>query len=107
MNYQDFIKPELLILIPVLYCIGAGIKKSAFKNAYIPFILGGAGVVLSAIYLFASEPISNAQEVATAIFTAVTQGVLCAAAAVYTNQLFKQIKKDEKEEKGDDKNGEV
>ena len=68
MDYKEFIKPELIILIPVLYCIGAGIRKSALRNAIIPFILGGAGVVLSAIYLFASEPISNAQEVATAIF---------------------------------------
>ena len=27
MNYQDYIKTELLILIPVLYFIGLGLKK--------------------------------------------------------------------------------
>ena len=28
MDYQDYIKTELLILIPVLYFIGIGLKKS-------------------------------------------------------------------------------
>lgn len=90
MNYQEFIKPELLILIPVLYFIGMAIKKSNASNAIIPFILGGLGVVLSGIYLFAVDEINGKQAIATAIFTAFTQGVLVAAASVYTNQLIKQ-----------------
>ena len=28
MDYQEFIKPELLVLVPVLYVIGLGLKKS-------------------------------------------------------------------------------
>lgn len=97
MNYQEFIKPELLILIPVLYFIGMGIKKSSVRDTLIPLILGGAGVALSAIYLFAAEPITGSQAVFTAIFTAITQGVLCAAAAVYTNQLIKQASRENEE----------
>lgn len=97
MNYQEFIKPELLILIPVLYFIGIAIKKSAIRDALIPFILGAVGIVISAIYLLASTEISGLQEVATAIFTALTQGILCAAASVYSNQLIKQAIKDKKE----------
>lgn len=100
MNYQEFIKPELLILIPVLYFVGMAIKKSPLKDEIIPFILGAVGILLSGIYLFASEPIIGAQAVFTAIFTAITQGVLCAAAAVYSNQILKQATKDkEKEDK--------
>ena len=95
MNYQDFIKPELLVLIPVLYFIGTAIKKSKIADNKIPFILGGVAILLSGIYLFATEEIIGAQAVATAIFTAITQGVLCAAATVYTNELITQSQKEE------------
>lgn len=93
MSWQEFIKPELLILIPVLYFIGAGIKKSAITDALIPFILGVVGIILAGIYVFATDEIKGTQAVLTAIFTAITQGVLCAAGSVYTNQLIKQSKK--------------
>ena len=99
MNWQEFIKPELLILIPVLFFAGEAIKKSKINNAAIPFILGIAGAVLSAIYLFASTSVSGAQEVATAVFTALTQGVLVAAASVYGDQLLKQATKSKEEAK--------
>ena len=95
MDYQQFIKPELLILIPALYAIGAAIKKASIKDKFIPLILGALGVLLAGVYLFATEPITGAQAVATAIFTAFTQGVLCAAASVYTNELIKQAQKEE------------
>lgn len=99
MNWQEFIKPELLILIPVLFFAGEAIKKSKINNAAIPFILGIAGAVLSAIYLFASNHISGTQEVATAVFTALTQGVLVAAASVYGDQILKQATKSREESK--------
>lgn len=95
MDYQEFIKPELLVLIPVLYFIGMAIKKSAIRDNFIPLILGGTGILLSGIYLFAVEEINGTQAVATAIFTAITQGILCAAASVYTNQLIKQAQKED------------
>lgn len=93
MSWQEYIKPELLVLIPVLYFIGTGIKKSPIKDAFIPLILGAAGILLSGIYLFAVGPITGTQAVFTVIFTAITQGVLCAAAAVYANQIIKQAGK--------------
>lgn len=95
MNYQEFIKPELLILIPVLYFIGMGIKRSAISDTLIPLLLGAAGVVLAGIYLFAVAEVDGVKAAFTAIFTAITQGILCAAAAVYTNQLLKQAGKDD------------
>lgn len=93
MNYQEFIKPELLVLIPVLYFVGVAIKKSKCKDSLIPFILGVTGVLLSGIYLFATDEINGTQAVATAIFTSITQGVLVAAASVYANQIIKQSQK--------------
>ena len=95
MNFQDYIKPELLILIPVLYFIGVAIKKSDTANKFIPWILGAISVVLSALWVFANSPIDAGTDIATAIFTALTQGVLIAAASVYVNQLVKQTGKEE------------
>ncbi len=97
MNYQEFIKPELLILIPVLYFIGIAIKKSAIRDALIPVVLGAVGIFVSGVYLLATTEIIGLQGVATAIFTALTQGILCAAAAVYGNQIIKQAIKDKNE----------
>ncbi len=95
MNYQDYIKTELLILIPVLYFIGIGLKKSKLPDKWIPIVLGVSAVVLSAIWVFATVDINGLQETASAIFTAVTQGVLVAGASVYANQLYIQARKEE------------
>lgn len=103
MNYQEFIKPELLILIPVLYFIGAAIKKSKMRDNLIPFILGVVGVFFAGVYLFAADEIIGTQAIATAIFTAFTQGVLCAAASVYANQIIKQASQDSDNEEEKEK----
>ncbi|MBR5222913.1 MAG: phage holin family protein [Clostridia bacterium] len=95
MNYQDYIKTELLILVPVLYFLGIGLKKSKMPDKWIPLILGISAVVLSAVWVVATADISGLQEAASAIFTAVTQGVLVAGASVYVNQLYIQAKKEE------------
>lgn len=95
MNYQDYIKTELLILVPVLYFLGIGLKKSKMPDKWIPLILGISAVVLSAIWVVATADISGLQEAASAIFTAVTQGVLVAGASVYVNQLYIQARKEE------------
>ena len=99
MSFQDFIKPELLILVPVLYFVGMAIKKSSVKDSLIPFILGGIGVIVTAIYLLSTVEIVGVKGVFTAIFTSLTQGILCAAASVYADQLLKQAEKGKKEEK--------
>lgn len=95
MDFQNYIKPELLILIPVLYLIGFSIKKSSIADKHIPWILGLCGIFLSLVYLFANEPITGVQPILTALFTAITQGILCAGASVYVNQIVKQAKKEE------------
>lgn len=95
MNYQDYIKTELLILIPVLYLVGVGLKKSKMPDKWIPLTLGTAAIVLSAVWVIATADISGVKEAASAIFTAVTQGLLAAGASVYVNQLYIQAKKEE------------
>ncbi len=95
MNYQEYIKTELLILVPVMYFIGIGLKKSKLPNKWIPIILGVSAIVLSSAWVIATSDISGLQETTSAIFTAVTQGVLVAGASVYANQLYLQAKKEE------------
>ena len=58
MDYTEYIKPELLILIPVLYLIGIAIKKSALADKFIPVVLGAVAVVLAGLYIFATTDIS-------------------------------------------------
>lgn len=93
MDYQEYIKSELLILVPVLYIIGLGLKKSKLKDKWIPLVLGITGIALSAVWVIATCQIATVQEVAASLFTAVTQGILAAGASVYVNQLCVQAHK--------------
>ena len=93
MNFEDFIKPELLILIPVLYVVGIGLKKSKLCDPYIPLILGWISIALSAAWVIHTSDISTLSDVAYALFVSVTQGILSAGASVYVNQLYVQSKK--------------
>ena len=92
---QNYIKPELLVLIFVLYFIGIGIKNTEkIKNKYIPIILGCIGIIISAIYVVATSDFNGYKTVFMGVFTAIVQGVLVAGASVYINELIKQNKKE-------------
>lgn len=94
----EFIKPELLALIPVLYFIGTGLKKARWlSDRMIPAALCVLGVLLSAVYVLASSAAAwhSWQDVLLMIFTAVVQGVLVAGCSTFCNQIYKQmLKKD-------------
>lgn len=92
----EFIRPELLILIPVLYLIGIAIKKTkALNDKYIPVLLGLAGIFLCLLYLGSQRPPGNMQEVLLFVFSSLTQGILTAGGSVYANQIKKQATKSE------------
>lgn len=91
MEYTNYIKPELLVLAVALVGIGAILKSlKAIKDNLIPVILLGIGIILSCVYVLGTEGITP-----VSIFTAVVQGALCAAAAVFSHQIVKQAKKGE------------
>lgn len=93
---KQFIKPEILILVPVLYFIGVMIKNTLLiKDKFIPLTLGITGIVLAVIWVLATTDINNTKDIYTAIFTAITQGILCSGASVYVNQIIKQSLKKE------------
>ena len=93
MNFEEFIKPELLVLIPVLYLVGIGLKKSKLSDTLIPLLLGGISIVLSATWIIATSDIITLGDIAYAIFLSVTQGILSAGASIYFNQIYLQSKK--------------
>ena len=94
---MNYVKPELIVVAIVLYFVGLALKKTErVSDKYIPVILGIVGIVMALIYVLAvSLPISSAGEVLMAIFTAIVQGVLCAGLSTYTNQIWKQLNKEE------------
>lgn len=88
-NYEDWLYPELVVLVPVLYGLGLVLKHLEFiKDKYIPLILTGVSVALSCLYILANDGIS-----AKNAFAGVTQGIISVAAAVYGHQLYKQSTK--------------
>ena len=92
---KELIKPELIVLVPVLYLIGMMLKKSQISNKYIPLYLGFVSVALSGLVVFSSVVLTDWKEVLLGIFSSITQGVLCAGASVYVNQLIKQKDKND------------
>lgn len=98
MEYQEYMKTELLILVPVLYFIGIGLKRSKLANRWIPITLGFIGVILSSIWVIGTTEIAGMKELAMTFFTAITQGILAAGASVYVNQIYTQARKSDAEE---------
>ena len=89
MQIKDYVKPELLVVAVVLYFIGMWLKQSeTVKDKYIPLINGLIGVAICAIYVFATCACGSGQDIALAVFTALTQGVLVAGLSTYVNQIF-------------------
>lgn len=93
---MNYVKPELLVLAIVLYFVGISMKRSqAIKDKYIPVGLGIIGIILAGIWVVATCPLGNVQEIAMAVFTAIVQGILVAGLSTYANQILKQIRKEE------------
>ena len=96
---KGFIRPELLVLVPVLYFIGMGLKRARFvPDRWIPVLLGIAGILLATLWLCAG----GERDVLPTAFAAITQGILCAGASVYINQIIKQGGKADEQTHGDD-----
>lgn len=94
MDIMDFIKPELFVLIPVLYFIGIGFKNTdKISDNFIPLLLGFCGIALALIWVLSTTDFISNKDIFNAIFTSIVQGVICAGLSVYCNQIYKQFKK--------------
>lgn len=93
MNYEillQFIRPELLILVAVLWCLGLFLKKMPWFTAEwaIPLILLFVGIILTILYLAIILAEGFTQ---ITILMGLIQGILIAAVAVFFNETIKQI----------------
>ena len=92
---MNFVKPELLVLVPALLILGKMLKGSSVPDKHIPAALGVCGVLLAVVWVVGRTPLGTYQDILNAIFAAVTQGIITAGLAVYGNQLVKQAGKEE------------
>ena len=85
-----------LIIVMLFYGIRF-LERKDFKNACLLGICAGfcGNLKISGIYVFATCYYNTAQDIAMAVFTSMTQGVLVAGLSTYVNQLIKQLEKDE------------
>lgn len=96
MDMMELIRPEMLTLIPVLYLIGAGLKKAeVFENKYIPLGLGLLGALLGAAWLLVFRDAEY--NILQSLLMGAVQGILCAGCSVYANQIYKQLKEEKSE----------
>lgn len=101
---MNYIKPELFVMVFVLYFFRACLEKAQFvKDKYIPFALGITGILVCGVWVLGSCPLGNFQEIAIALFTAIVQGVLAAGLSTYVDQLAKRRNKEDRIVETDEK----
>jgi hypothetical protein len=86
----QFIRPELMILVAALYCLGLFLKKMPWFTAEwaIPLILLVIGIALTILYLAIILAEGFTQ---ITILMGLIQGILVAAVAVFFNETVKQV----------------
>jgi len=100
LDVLNFIKPDLVILIPVLIGLGRILKSSErVCNQDIPLYLTITSIFLASSYILSVNAYENApvEYIANLVFKGVVQGTLCASLAIFGHQLTKQtLDKDKK-----------
>ena len=94
MNWElilSYVRPELIILVVFIWAIGLFLKKAPwFKSEWqIPFILLAISILFAILWI---AIVIGEGWAAAVIISAIVQGVLVAALAVFGNEAFKQIK---------------
>ncbi|MBR7136648.1 MAG: phage holin family protein [Clostridia bacterium] len=88
MEITNYIRPEFLCLIPMLWVLGRLLKSAPFfSDRLIPLALGVVGSLTAVCYAIGEEGMNDA----AGIVTAAVQGILCAGTAVYGHQMVKQL----------------
>lgn len=92
---NQYIRAELIAIIPVLTVISKLLYKSKINDGYVQFITFGVSVVLCGLYVFATQVTNSLPTVLMALFTTLTQGILLDGASVYTSMIVKALPKKE------------
>lgn len=88
-----FLTPKHMIIIVFLYVVGMGLKKyETLKDNYIPLILTVLSFLLCLMLTLSDEPVPvTFQSTMGMAYNVIFQSFSCVAAAVYFNQLGKQL----------------
>lgn len=79
---MTYLVENCAIVVPVLWCIGAALKRTPkVADWLIPYLLGGAGVALCLTIVLSTGG---------SAVDGIMQGIITAGVAVYGNQLVKQ-----------------
>ena len=82
---MTYLVENCAIVVPVLWCIGAALKRTPkVADWLIPYLLGGAGVALCLTIVLSTGG---------SAVDGIMQGIITAGVAVYGNQLVKQAAK--------------
>ena len=80
---EQYILPEITIIIPVLIVIGMMLKKATYIQDWtIPILLAVVGILLAVITIGAKDGYTS-----ESIVTGIVQGILATGMAVYVHQL--------------------
>ena len=71
---QEFIDPQLLVVVPMLWGIGMAVKKSTIENRFIPAVLLVCSWAVVMLHLMGTNLLLDSQAVAACIFAGVSQG---------------------------------
>lgn len=88
---NEYVKSELLVVVPVLYILAKFLDSSKVNNQKIPLILMIISLVLAGIYTFATVDISTPQLFLLALFSTLVQGILLSGAAVFSGILIQTV----------------
>lgn len=92
LNLMEFIPSNLIILVAVLYILGAGLKRSKVPDKYITLVLLILGITIAVLLSIIN---SQYKTMLDAIINGAMQGVLCWGVAIGVNQTAKQLNKEE------------
>lgn len=103
MDYQAFIewllsyvRPELLLLFPAALIAGKVMKDNEkVKDTSIPSIIAISGSVIGVLITITLSAMTTWQQWLQAIISGGLMGLICAGAAVFAHQLYKQKQKAE------------
>jgi ABC-type uncharacterized transport system permease subunit len=80
---EQYILPDIMVLIPVLIIIGMMLKKVSYIQDWtIPILLAVVGILLAIITIGAKDGYTY-----ESIVTGIIQGILATGMAVYVHQL--------------------
>ena len=89
---NQYVRSELLVVVPVLYVLAKIFAASKVPNREIPLILLIISVTLARIYTFAVMPVNSLKTFLMAAFSTLIQGILLSGSAVFSGILGNLMK---------------